>query len=480
MLSQQQKIFRKESVERLASPERLDQLMQVVNPKSWLPLAGMSSILTTAFVWSIYGRIPVTLDGQGVLIYPHKVLPVQSKSSGQLVALNVKVGDVIKKGDTLAILDQPDLRKQLELANAKLVQLKNQNRNATLLQQERQDLDKRTLSLQRQNLQQNLETVQSITPLIREKGLVSIQRDRINLKERLYTIRQLLPTLKKRWKIREMLFAQGAVSDDVVLQSRQEYLDGLAKVDDAESQLKQLDFKEADAQRQYLQSLNSIKDFQAQLRDLDSKKATVEQQDLQTITTRNNEIKDLEREIAKLNQQLNDNSKIISQSSGRILEIAAVPGQILNPGSRIVTIETEDPSQRLVAVTYFSIADGKKIQPGMDIQITPQIIKRERFGGILGTVTNVSRFPITKEAAAQEVGNSDIVENLASRQEGLIQITSNMEVDHKTFSGYKWSSSKGPHVELSPGTTTTVRVKLEERAPITFVLPILREVTGIY
>jgi len=27
-----------ESLERLSSPERLDQLMQVVSPKSWLPL----------------------------------------------------------------------------------------------------------------------------------------------------------------------------------------------------------------------------------------------------------------------------------------------------------------------------------------------------------------------------------------------------------------------------------------------------------
>ena len=37
----------------------------------------------------------------------------------------------------------------------------------------------------------------------------------------------------------------------------------------------------------------------------------------------------------------------------------------------------------------------------------------------------------------------------------------------------------GPKLEVSTGTTTTVRVKVEERAPITFVLPILREWSGV-
>ena len=31
-------LFRKKSLERLSSPERLDQLLQVADPKSWIPL----------------------------------------------------------------------------------------------------------------------------------------------------------------------------------------------------------------------------------------------------------------------------------------------------------------------------------------------------------------------------------------------------------------------------------------------------------
>jgi hypothetical protein len=50
MSEQSNSIFRKESLERLSSPEQLDQLMQVVSPKSWLPLASLASLMALALV----------------------------------------------------------------------------------------------------------------------------------------------------------------------------------------------------------------------------------------------------------------------------------------------------------------------------------------------------------------------------------------------------------------------------------------------
>ncbi|MEH1840692.1 MAG: NHLP bacteriocin system secretion protein [Nostoc sp.] len=481
MLRQKQSLFRKESLERLSSPERLDQLMHVVSPRSWLPLVGLGSVIGVALIWSIFGRIPITVEGKGVLIFPRQVVPVQSKSSGQLLALNINVGDVVNKGDVVATVDQVDLRKQLQLARGKLVQLEDQDRNASLLQGQRQQLDIKATQEQRQTLEQRLKIVQDLTPVLRDKGLVSIGRDRLNLQRRLQTLQGLLPTHKKRLENRQRLLTQGAIPDDVVLEARQQYDDARANIDEAESQLKQLDIKEADAQQQYLSNLNEIKNIQAQLQEQNSKAASQAQQDLQIATTRKNEIQELKREIAKLQQQLGDNTQIISQYSGRILEITLTPGQVISAGTRLATIEAENPKSKLVSVMYFPVSDGKKIQPGMAIQITPQTVKRERYGGIVGNVTSLSKFPITKEAAASEVGNSEVVESLVSeKQEAVIQVLSNLELDSSTPSGYKWSSSTGPQLKISSGTTTVARVKVEERAPITYIFPILRSLSGIY
>ncbi len=43
------------------------------------------------------------------------------------------------------------------------------------------------------------------------------------------------------------------------------------------------------------------------------------------------------------------------------------------------------------------------------------------------------------------------------------------------YTGYDWTSGKGPKkTPISAGTTASVRVTIEERAPITLVLPFLR------
>jgi HlyD family secretion protein len=481
MVDQKPSLFRKESLERLSSPERLDELMQVVSPKSWLPLTALGALVVAAAIWSVLGRIPVTVEGRGVLIYPRTVVPLQSRSAGQLLTLHVKVGDVVKKGDVLATVDQVELRKQLKLARAKLAQLQNQDQDANSLQQKRYTLDNKARQQQRQTLQQSLKIVQDLTPILREKGLVAIGRDRTNLQRRLQTLQELLPTYKQRLENRQRLFREGAVADDTVLDARQQLDDARNSIDEAQSQLKQLDLKEADALRQYLQNVNEIKNIQTQLRELDSKEASQAQQDLETTTSRQKEIQEVEREIAKLELQIDSNTQITSQHNGRILELAITPGQVINAGTRLGSIDAENPNSKLVGITYFPIGDGKKVQPGMTLQITPQTVKRERFGGIAGTVTNVSAFPITKESAASVIGNPEVVEGLAAdKRDGLIQIYGDLKVDSATPSGYKWSSSTGPQMKITSGTTTTVRVKVEERAPITYALPILRSFSGIY
>lgn len=479
--TKESKLFRQKSLERLASPEKLDQLMHVVNPKSWLPLVTLGSIVAAAGVWSVYGKIPVTVEGRGVLIHPSKVVPLQAKSAGQLLELKITPGDEVKKGEVIATTAQIDLRKQLELAQAKLVQLQGQDRDVDLLQTNRRDRDLQSISEQRQTLEQRLEILEELTPTLRDKGLVSIERDREALETRLQTLRELLPTYKKRLAIRQDLFKEGAISDDVLLQARQEYFDNTAQINEAESQLKQLDVKEADALKEYLSNLNEIKNIKAQLQELQSKKANIAQQDWETSTNRTKEIQETQREIERLKEQIEDNSQIVSQHDGRILEITTNLGQVVQAGTRIANIDIDNPEDKMVGITYFPVEDGKKIQPDMTIQITPQTIKRERFGGIVGDVTKISPFPITIEAAANVVGNPEVVEGLVSKdQPGLMQVAASLRTDSDTFSGYQWSSSAGPKLKISPGTTTIARVKVDERSPISYVIPLLRSVSGIY
>ncbi|MDZ7962000.1 MAG: NHLP bacteriocin system secretion protein [Aulosira sp. DedQUE10] len=472
-------IFRKEALERLSSPERLDQLMQVVQPKKWIPLAAMGSLIVVGVAWSVYGRIPITVAGQGVVVFPSKVVPFQSPSSGKILNLFVRAGDRIKKGQVIATIDQTELQEKLDQARVKLLQLQEQDRNANSLQAQRTVLDKGATGQQRQALIQSLETTKSVTPILRDKGLESIRQERRTLEQQLETTRKLVPTFQQRFELRQQLRREGAVSSDTVLQAEQEFLNSKNRIDEIQSQLKQLDVKEADAQRQYLANLNATKELQAQLAILDTKLATQAEQDLAIATNRKKEIQDTERAIAQLKSQLKDRNKVTSNFNGQILELAVVPGQSLEEGARIGTIQAQDSTDKLVGVAFFPVSEGKKIQKGMDLQITPSTVKRERFGGIVATVTSVSAFPVTKESASSVVGGAEILQGLTS-QGPQIQVFAELQPDPSTKSRFRWSSSKGPETHITSGTTTSVRVKIDEQSPISFVFPILRSWSGMY
>ncbi len=479
MVSQKDELFRQEALERAASPEQIDRIMQVVSPQNWLPLAAIGSLVAAGLTWGILGRIPITIAGHGILVYPSKVVSFQSSSLGKLQAMNVRVGDWVETGQVLATLDQEELTKQLQLARSKRIQLLVQDREASSLQRQRQGLDTQAVQQQRHSLQQSLKGTQKLTPILQEKSLDAIAHDRIDLQQRLQALRELLPTYKQRLLSRQQLSKQGAVSNDTVLQARQEYLNAVSQMSEAESQLKQQDVKEADARRQYLENLNSMRDLETQLKQVDSKQAAVAQQDLETSTNRERPIQEVERNIALLEQQLRDNSLIKSDYSGRVLEISATPGQVIQRGTRIGLIAAQQPSAQLLSIAFFPVSDGKKIQSGMKLQVTPTNVQRERFGGIIGSVSKVSAFPVTKEGALSVVGSPEVVQDLMSSG-AQIQVFAQLQPDAHTESGYKWSSSRGPQMEVTSGTTTTVRVTVEERAPITFVLPILRTWSGIY
>ena len=70
-------IFRKVAMERLSSPENLDQVMRVVPAKSWLALVCLFVFVASLTCWACFARIARQAEGPGVL----------ARDSGEVVAL---------------------------------------------------------------------------------------------------------------------------------------------------------------------------------------------------------------------------------------------------------------------------------------------------------------------------------------------------------------------------------------------------------
>lgn len=68
------KIFRKKSIDRMSSPEQLNDYIKVTNPGVWMALAAIVILLVGVCVWGVFGTLETKLsvaavsrDGQTVL-----------------------------------------------------------------------------------------------------------------------------------------------------------------------------------------------------------------------------------------------------------------------------------------------------------------------------------------------------------------------------------------------------------------------------
>ncbi len=84
----EESIFRKSSLERISSPEQLNDYMKVTSGGIWLMLLGLFALLFAAGVWAFTGTIPDTVQLKGVaydesgdtdLIYAYAPLAVSMR-----------------------------------------------------------------------------------------------------------------------------------------------------------------------------------------------------------------------------------------------------------------------------------------------------------------------------------------------------------------------------------------------------------------
>lgn len=101
-------IFSQEALDKLRSPEKLDEMLPITTPISWMALVAILVLLFSVVLWSIFGAFTIKADGMGLIMDSAGVLNISHVSSGKISALYVKPGDSIKKGDLIAYMEQAE------------------------------------------------------------------------------------------------------------------------------------------------------------------------------------------------------------------------------------------------------------------------------------------------------------------------------------------------------------------------------------
>ena len=105
----EKKLFRQEALQKLSSPEQLNQAITITDSRGWLALIMFGIIIALIFRWLIAGIIPVTVAGEGILLKGGGLKEVVSMTGGSVVELNVKTGDIVTSDQLLVKVMRPEI-----------------------------------------------------------------------------------------------------------------------------------------------------------------------------------------------------------------------------------------------------------------------------------------------------------------------------------------------------------------------------------
>ena len=415
------RVFRKASLDRLASPEQLDQVIKVTSPRGWMALAAIGFLLVAGLTWAVVGSLADKVGGRGILVRSGGVLEVVSPAPGQVTDVAVSPGDSVSAGQVVARIAQPEAFDRLQLMGDRLEAEREQHAEMEAYVKEDILLQERTLEQRRTNLERTMTA------------------DRVALE-----------SLAERIEAREELVAQGLVTRSSLLATRQQYEDHNQRIRAGVSQLAQLVVDRL--------ALRNRADDQVQRGRM--------------------QIDQLSAEVQQLERQFLNASEIVSPYTGRVLEVMTEQGKIVGRAEPILSLDrTGEDVQDLVAVVYVPSVYGKMVHPGMQIQVSPFTVRQEEFGMMLGTVTFVSNFPATPRGMLRVLKNERLVSELSGGG-APYEVHAELSVDPFTESGYRWTSSAGPPTRIESGTTALATVTVAEQRPISKVIPLLRRWTG--
>lgn len=415
-------IFRKVALERLSSPEQLDLVMQVTNPRSWIALAGLGLLLTAAVVWGFVGSVPTKVMASGVLIRPGGVFDVYAQGSGQVAELIVTEGDTVTVGQVVARIAQPQLEREIDSARARLLELQSQHRELSAFTSKDLSLRTDTRAMQEAKL-----------------------KDTIAFAE------QRVAALRAQIKSEESLLERKLITQQTVLQTRQALFAAQDLLEGARNELGQLPIAQLTNETQGEQSL-----VQSQLR-----------------------ANEAERQITLLTQQLQQVSTVLSPYGGRVVEIKRDPGDIVATGTALLSLElTGQETGGLQVIAYVPPGEGKNVERDMYVQVSPSTAPREEYGFLIGKVSYISEFPATPDGMMRVLANPTLVQGLAAAGPPFAAYIE-LELDPDSTSGYRWSSFKGNEVPVNSGTICTINITIRERKPVELVIPMIRQALGL-
>ncbi|WP_298640376.1 NHLP bacteriocin system secretion protein [uncultured Tistrella sp.] len=415
-------LFRPAAVSSSATSNQYRDALGVMRPRLWAGGLFLVVLILGALVWSALFRVPVSVTGQGILLAPGGMIDVVADAAGQVLALDAAPGTPVAEGAVVARIAQPDLELKRDIARA-----------------ERAD------------------ALRFRDDLIRFQAADDANRARLraareaSLAERIQALELRGAALRDQQANLRRLLKTGNVTRDRLLQVDQEVLAVESSIADARDE------------RVAMQA-------EAALQATEREKARLEAE---------RRLAEAERELAALDQQLARSSKVRSPFAGRVVEAKVNVGQMVQPGTAMVTLERQaepaDGRSTLPYVTaYVTAADGKKIRAGQPVEISPATTRREEHGFLRGHVVHVSDVPASSAGMLKTLQNDRLVQTFQDGMGAPFEVTVAIDPDPARPDRPLWSSPRAHPPRIEPGTLAELRFTIRSGPLLALAIPALQ------
>ena len=299
-------LFSKEALDKLRSPERLDNLLSVTNSVSWMLLTAILIFIGSIILWSIFGAFTVKADGMGLIMDSAGVADIYHIAGGKVTDIYVSRGDVVKNGDLIARIVQAERYADTAIAQHSI-------------------------------------------------GLVGNDRE-------------------------------------------------------AASKAYEYDAKRAE-------------------------------------------------------QMLME--EVYSDYDGVVDDIKVARGAMISGSTPICSVRLTQNNGELSGIFYIPVDKGKRVEPGMTIQLMPNGVDVSESGSLLGVVRSVSQYPVSVQSVQKNIGNSQMAQWFFEQQKSsLMEVRFDLVKNSDDTSGFLWTSQVGDHKPISPGSFCKGSIVIERKPPI--------------
>lgn len=421
--NEQPQIYRENALKRISTPEQLDQMIQITDARGWIALLAIGVILLAGLGWAVTGLLDITVKGNGILLSRGGIATLTAPAAGLCSRLTLRTGERVRPDEVVGYIAQPEGVIDLKMAR---------EAHARIRQKYEEALATEAREHVRLRLAANAQKREAL-----RLALITIQGD--------------LAQAEENVRAYEQLFKEKLVSREVLIQKRRE----IPAIHD------------------------KIRQNEVDARALDA-------EDAELLKTEDEKLKDLRQQLAEAAGQLEQagaklalSTRIVSHFEGRIHDVLVREGSQVTAGAPLATVEIGgEGGSRPEIVMVVPARDGIRVRPGMDARISPEFARKEEYGFVLGRVTAVGAFPVTRDRMRQILQNDQLVDTFGGN-EAVFEVHVEMLTDPRTRSGYKWSSSNGYPEPLPSGAMVAVEIIVEQRRPISLLIPYLKNLLGV-